>query len=133
MSKLVTSGTGHDRCPSPSPGPSGTQTPPYGGDKKIRKTGFGFKGTAKIFGGSSCSSDEQLGAGRREGDESSGFVHLQPAALDREFEARTVLGRAAAVTEEKRLVDFLDVDTALNWLNGVRDLEDSARGPFRSA
>ena len=56
---------------------------------------------------------EQLGAGRREGDESSGFVHLQPAALDREFKAGAVLGRAGAVTEQKRLVDFLDVDAAL--------------------
>jgi hypothetical protein len=32
-------------------------------------------------------------------------VHLQPAALDRKFETRAVLGRAAAVTEEERLVD----------------------------
>jgi hypothetical protein len=44
-------------------------------------------------------SGEQLSAGRREGDESPGFVHLEPAALDREFEARTVLSRAAAVAE----------------------------------
>ncbi len=48
-SKLVTSGTGHDRCPSPdqahqAPGP------PSGGSKKIRKPPFGFKSTVKIFG-----------------------------------------------------------------------------------
>jgi hypothetical protein len=43
-----------------------------------------------------CSLEEQLRAGRREGDEGSRFVHLEPAALDREFEARAVLGRAAA-------------------------------------
>jgi hypothetical protein len=36
--------------PVSSPGPSGTRTPPHGGDKKIRKTGFGFKGAAKNFG-----------------------------------------------------------------------------------
>lgn len=60
-------------------------------------------------------------------------MHLEPAALDREFEARAILGRAAAVTVEKRLVDFLDVDAALNWLNRVRDLEDPARGFSGSA
>ena len=73
-------------------------------------------------------SGEQLRAGRRECDEGPGLVHLEPAALDREFEARAVLGRAAAVTEEKRLVDFLDMDAALNWLDRVGDLEDPARG-----
>jgi hypothetical protein len=78
-----------------------------------------------------CSSGEQLRAGRREGDEGTGLVHLQPAALDRKFEARAVLGRAAAVTEEKRLVDFLDVDAALNRFDRVSDFEDSARGFFR--
>jgi hypothetical protein len=52
-------------------------------------------------------------------------VHLEPAALDREFEARTVLDRAAAVAEEKRLVDFLNVDAALNGFDRVRDLERS--------
>jgi hypothetical protein len=57
-------------------------------------------------------------------------MHLEPAALDRKFEARAVLGRASAITEEKRLVDFLDVDAALNRLDGVRDLEDPARGFF---
>jgi hypothetical protein len=46
-------------------------------------------------------------------------MHLEPAALDREFEARAILGRAAAVSEEKRLVDFLDVDAALNWLDRI--------------
>ena len=80
-----------------------------------------------------CSSGEQLGAGRREGDESSGVVHLQPAALDREFKARAVPGRAAAVSEKKRFVDFLDVDAPLKRLNGVRDLEDPARGFSGSA
>ena len=79
----------------------------------MRKTGFGFKGATKNFWGVLCSSGEHLRAGRREGEEGSGLVHLEPAALDREFEARAVLGRAAAVTEQKRLVDFLDVDAAL--------------------
>jgi hypothetical protein len=58
-------------------------------------------------------------------------VHLEPAAIDHEFEARAVLGRAAAVTEQKRLVDLLDVDAALNRLDRVGDFEDSARGLFR--
>jgi hypothetical protein len=40
-------------------------------------------------------------------------VHLEPAVLDRELEAGAVLGRAAAVSEQKRLVDFLDVYAAL--------------------
>ena len=47
-------------------------------------------------------------------------MHLEPAALDREFEARAVLGRAAAVTEEKRLVDFLAVDLSAAWVFKTR-------------
>ena len=46
---MVTSGTGHDRCPSPGPGPLGARTPPSGGDKKISKTAFGFKRGQKNF------------------------------------------------------------------------------------
>jgi hypothetical protein len=47
---MVTSGTGHDRCPSLDfPSPSGARKPPYGGAWKIRKTEFGFKGARKIF------------------------------------------------------------------------------------
>jgi hypothetical protein len=55
-------------------------------------------------------------------------VHLEPAAIDGEFEARAVLGRAAAVAEQKRLIDLLDADASLNWLDGVGDFEDAARG-----
>jgi hypothetical protein len=47
---MVTSGTGHDRCPS-QPGPD--QAPgrhQRGGDKKISKAVFGFKGDEKFFG-----------------------------------------------------------------------------------
>ena len=40
---MVTSGTGHDRCPSPGPGPTGARAPPFDGDRKISKTVFGFK------------------------------------------------------------------------------------------
>src|SRR3954469_19301626 len=58
-------------------------------------------------------------------------MHLEPAAVDREFEARAVLGRAAAVSEQKWLVDLLDVDAALNRLDPVGDFEDSASGFFR--
>jgi len=35
-------------------------------------------------------------------------MHLEPAATDRELDACTIFARAAAVTEEKRLVDFLE-------------------------
>ncbi len=33
-------------------------------------------------------------------------MHLKPAALNRELEARAIFGRAAAVTEEKRSLIF---------------------------
>jgi len=46
---LVTSGTGHDRCPSPGPGPWGARTPPSRGIKKISKVVFGFKRVFKNF------------------------------------------------------------------------------------
>jgi len=48
---MVTSGTGHDRCPSLCPGPTGARTPPEGSDEKISKTIFGFKRVEKILGG----------------------------------------------------------------------------------
>jgi uncharacterized membrane protein len=73
-------------------------------------------------------SGEQFSASRREGDEGPGFVQREPAALDRESDARAVLDRAAAVTEQKRPVDFLDVDATLNRLDRIRDFEDSAGG-----
>jgi len=41
-----------------------------------------------------------------------------------------VLGRAAAVTEQKRLVDLFDVEAPLNRLDRVGDFEDPARGYF---
>ena len=74
---------------------------------------------------------DQLCARWREGDESPGLMQLEPAAVDREFEADAVLGRAAPVTEQERLVDFLDVDAALNRLDRVGDFEYPARGLFR--
>ena len=46
---MVNSGTGHDRCPSVFPGPSGAREPPCGGDLEITKTVFGFKRGAKFF------------------------------------------------------------------------------------
>ena len=49
MSKLVTSGTGHVSGARLSPGPKGARTPPQGGDEKISKAGFGFKGIAENF------------------------------------------------------------------------------------
>jgi len=47
---MVTSGTGHDRCPSPCPGPTGARTLPEGSDGKISKIIFGFKRGHKKFG-----------------------------------------------------------------------------------
>ena len=58
-------------------------------------------------------------------------MHREPTAIDGEFEAGAIFGRAAAVAEQKRLVDLLDVDAALNRLDRVGDFEDSARGLFR--
>src|SRR6187431_3314513 len=49
MSKLVTSGTGHVPVPVSARAPRGARTPPHGGDKKISKARFGFKGIAKNF------------------------------------------------------------------------------------
>jgi hypothetical protein len=58
---MDTSGTGHDRCPSPGPGPWGAQTPPSGGSEKISKAVFGFKRSSKnFFGGCRRSSDAVL-------------------------------------------------------------------------
>ena len=59
---------------------------------------------------------------------SPGFMHLEPTAIDCEFEDCAIFGRAAAVAERKRLVDLLDMDAALNWLDRVGDLKDPARG-----
>jgi hypothetical protein len=40
----------HRTQPVPvSPGPKGARTPPSGGDKKIKKPEFGFKGVAQFF------------------------------------------------------------------------------------
>ena len=58
-------------------------------------------------------------------------MHFEPAALDRKLEACAILGRAAAVTEQKRLVDLLDVDAALNRLDRIGDFENSTGGFFR--
>jgi hypothetical protein len=58
-------------------------------------------------------------------------VHLEPAALDREFEAGAVLGWRALVLEQERLVDFFDVDAPLNRLDRIGDFEDPPRGFFR--
>jgi hypothetical protein len=47
---MGTSGTGHDRCPSHLVrAHSGARTPPTGGDEKISKIDFGFKGGSKNF------------------------------------------------------------------------------------
>jgi hypothetical protein len=40
------------------------------------------------------------------------------------------LGKPVLVSRE-RLVDFLDVDAPLNWLDRIGDFEDSARGFVR--
>jgi len=55
-------------------------------------------------------------------------VHRQPAAIDGELHSGAVFGWAAAISEQKRLVDFLDVDAALNRFDRIGDLENPARG-----
>jgi hypothetical protein len=57
-----------------------------------------FKKAAHFF------SREQFRAGRREGDEGPRLMHFGPAALDREFQARAVFGRAAEVSEHSQSV-----------------------------
>ena len=54
-------------------------------------------------------------------------MHRQPAAIDGEIHAAAIFRRTAAIAKQKRLVDFLDVDAALNWLDRIGDLEDPAR------
>jgi hypothetical protein len=55
-------------------------------------------------------------------------MHLEPAAIDRELHASTVLGRTAAVPKQKGAIDFLDVDPAvLDRLNRVGDLKNPPR------
>jgi hypothetical protein len=50
---------------------------------------------------------------------------------DRDGEARAVFGRAAAMREQERPVDFLNVNAAvLDGLNGAGDLKQLARGLF---
>ena len=59
-------------------------------------------------------------------------MQLEPAALDREFEARAaVLGPAPAVDKQKRTVDPFNLDAALNRLDHVSDFNGSARCFFR--
>jgi hypothetical protein len=58
-------------------------------------------------------SGEQLGASGRELHVSPALVHPQPAALDRELEAGAVFGHAALMFGEKRPIDLLDVDAAV--------------------
>jgi hypothetical protein len=72
MSKLVTSGTGHDPVPVSTRARKGARTPRCRGDKKNTKTGFGFKGNAKIF----C----RRPAGARPGDDAGIYQALVFAA-----------------------------------------------------
>ena len=59
---------------------------------------------------------------------SAALMQPKPAAIDREIEASAVFGRAAAMFEQERPVDLLDVDAAiLNWLDGSGDLQQLAR------
>ena len=58
-------------------------------------------------------------------------MHRQPAAIDGEFHAAAIFRRTAAIAKQKRLVDLLNVDAALNRLDQVSDFEDSPRGFLR--
>jgi hypothetical protein len=56
----------------------------------------------------------------------------EPALGDRQLEPGAIFGRAAALLEQERPVDLLDVDAAvLDGLDGVGDLQQLARGGFR--
>jgi hypothetical protein len=56
----------------------------------------------------------------------------EQAALDRKRHARRVFGRLAAVLEQKRPVDFLDMDTPiLNGFDGAGDLQEFLHCGFR--
>ena len=57
-------------------------------------------------------------------------MHRQPAAIDGEFHAAAIFRRTAAIAKQKRLVDLLNVDAALNRHDQVSDFEDSPRGFF---
>jgi hypothetical protein len=48
---MGTSGTGHSGARLSSPAHQAPETPPYGGDTKISKRRFGFKGGRKNFPG----------------------------------------------------------------------------------
>jgi hypothetical protein len=55
-------------------------------------------------------------------------VHLEPSSLDGELDPCSVLLRRSA-TEKERQIDQLYEDAPiLHWLNGVRVLEELARG-----
>ena len=58
-------------------------------------------------------------------------MHRQPAAIDGEFHAAAIFRRTAAIAKQKRLVDLLNVDAALNRLDQVSDFDDSPRGFLR--
>lgn len=55
----------------------------------------------------------------------------KPAPIDGQLHAGSVLGRAATVLNQKRLVDVFEVNAALHRLNQIGDLEDPSRGLFR--
>ena len=53
---------------------------------------------------------------RREGDESPGVLHQQPAVINGELYTGAVFGRAGAIAEQKRPVDFLRLEFARQLL-----------------
>jgi hypothetical protein len=55
---------------------------------------------------------EEVGTALREADERSAPVEFKPAPRNRAVEPRPILYRRAPVLEQKRPVDFLDVNTA---------------------
>src|SRR6266481_3611850 len=77
----------------------------------------------------STSSGEQLGTGLSELHIGPGFVHPQPAARDGELKTGAIFGRAAAMREQERPVDFLNVNASvLDGLNGAGDFQQLTGG-----
>jgi hypothetical protein len=58
-------------------------------------------------------------------------MHAEPTALDRQIKPRGVFGRRGLQVVQKRPVDELDVDPAMNRFDGIRDIEQLTGCGFR--
>ena len=82
----------------------------------------------------SFSTSEQFGARLRDLHVCAVLVHPEPAAFNGQPDPGAVLRRRAALLEQQRLVDLLDVNAAvLDGLNRLGDLKDFEGGDRRKA